>query len=550
MKNFLTICISLTIVVFPLIGANAEFDTEEEVDIFAQAAAQATTEPKSTPTPVASTTAPVAAFTNEDIEACWTEYIQNATRITTAPRLSGADSQAGEGMLEAFGTRYMPNAYDFYQETRDKALEKEQTLKENFPNGRPSDETEAVVYDKIAKAVAKSVAEYFRRRDELCHFYLRHKAGLLSDAELSDLDSAKICILLPLEVAELTQDSGDVQKTTEAERTFAGKYLPETLAAYDRLSNMLSDGETQFAALRADAVKLDAVRGDLTLDTLSRRLQTIRSRLNELAKTMKDDKLLHTVEEKTSEQLAEEDAERGKNFQKIEKDIALQTFANNQESKSIETAQLRASSYIISPIRGLPMVMVPVPDKDYAICAFEVTQALWQSVMKQNPSEFKGMNRPVECVSWDDCHEFLKRLNALPAIRESGAVYRLPTDEEWKYARSAGNMGSYHGRVDSMNATTFTLDEVAWFMDNSRGQTHPVGQKKPNTLGVYDMYGNVMELTEKVMIGFGSIPARGGSWESKLYSGEFWDFGTLGICAPEEYRSNCIGFRLAMTLSH
>ena len=557
MKKFLTICISLTIVVFPLIGANAEFDTEEEVDIFAQAAAfaqaavqaaaqttaQTTTEPKSAPTPVASTTAPAAAFTNEDIDAIWAEYIQNATRITTAPRMQGADPQAGEGVLEAFGMRYMPNAYDFYQETRDKALEKEQTLKENFPNGRPSDEAEAVVYDKVAKAVAKSVAEYFRRRDELCHFYLRHKAGILSDAELSDLDSTKICILLPLEVAELMRDNGDVQKPTDAERTFAEKYLPETLVAYDRLSNLLADGEKQFYALRADAVKLDAVRGDLTLDTLSRRLQTIRPHLNELAKTMKDDKLLHAVEEKTSEQLATEDAEQGRKFQVIEKNLVLQTSVEFIEEDTWNESVWGRIVSKMAPVNELDKAMVPIPGEDYAMCKYEVSQALWQSFMGENPSEFKGMDRPVENVSWNDCQEFLRRLNALPTVRESGAEYRLPTSEEWEYACRAGSTGDYCRLADGTEITEDTLDEVAWYYRNSEGETHPVGRKKPNAFGLYDMHGNVWEWTSS------------GSGSSRVRRGGGW-LDLAGRCAASSrdgnslgHRNDYLGFRLARTLA-
>ena len=136
--------------------------------------------------------------------------------------------------------------------------------------------------------------------------------------------------------------------------------------------------------------------------------------------------------------------------------------------------------------------MVQIPGEDYKMGKFEVTQAQWEEVMHENPSKFKNPDNPVENVSWDDCHAFLKKLNALPAVKQSGLMFRLPTDEEWEYACRAGATGDYCLRADGTEITSDTLDEVAWF-DGER--THPVGQKKPNAFGLYDMHGNVKEWT-------------------------------------------------------
>ena len=119
----------------------------------------------------------------------------------------------------------------------------------------------------------------------------------------------------------------------------------------------------------------------------------------------------------------------------------------------------------------------------YYIGKTEVTQALWMAVMGSNPSRFKGDYLPVEQVSWDDCQEFIRKLNAL-----TGQNFRLPTEAEWEFACRGGNNSrgyKYSGSND--------IDNVAWYDGNSGYKTHPVATKLPNELGIYDMTGNVWE---------------------------------------------------------
>lgn len=120
---------------------------------------------------------------------------------------------------------------------------------------------------------------------------------------------------------------------------------------------------------------------------------------------------------------------------------------------------------------------------DYYIGETEVTQELWEAVMGSKPSKFKGSQRPVERVSWNDCQGFIKKLNQL-----TGKNFRLPTEAEWEYAARGGNKSKGY-KYSGSN----TIGNVAWYDDNSNSQTHNVKTKSPNELGIYDMSGNVWE---------------------------------------------------------
>lgn len=180
--------------------------------------------------------------------------------------------------------------------------------------------------------------------------------------------------------------------------------------------------------------------------------------------------------------------------------------------------------------------MVDIPGNEYKICKYEVTQAEWEAVMGENPSRFKGYDRPVEGVSWYDCQRFLKKLNAMPEVKMTGLTYRLPMAEEWLYAYCAGGSGSE--MADGSEITEDTFDAIAWCEDNSGGETHSVGQKQPNAWGLYDMFGNVYEWTSTFV--YDHYEIYGGCWLNNAAE----CMSRPMSCARPNDRDNRYGLRL------
>jgi formylglycine-generating enzyme required for sulfatase activity len=184
----------------------------------------------------------------------------------------------------------------------------------------------------------------------------------------------------------------------------------------------------------------------------------------------------------------------------------------------------------------------------------EVTRKQWKQVMGSVPGNWEQASRPVEQVSWEEAVEFCRKLSALPEERKAGRVYRLPTEAEWEYACRAGSTTSYSFGEDEK-----LLGDYSWFDGNSSNQTYPVGQKKPNVWGLYDMHGNVWEWCSDW---YGDYPdgeatdpqgpssgservRRGGGW---LSSARNCRSANRDWSIPS-YRSYDFGFRLALSPS-
>ena len=190
---------------------------------------------------------------------------------------------------------------------------------------------------------------------------------------------------------------------------------------------------------------------------------------------------------------------------------------------------------------------------DFYIGKYEVTQKQWTDIMGTNPLSFKGCdNCPVESVSWNNVQEFLKKLN-----QKTGKTYRLPTEAEWEYAAGGGaNKRTKWAGTDNEDE----LGVYAWYDKNSGGKTHPVGLKKPNNLGIYDMTGNVWEWCGDY---YGSDyytnsplnnPKGPSTGPSRVMRGGSWDLIADNGCVANRYFITPgrdwydLGFRLSLAL--
>ena len=183
--------------------------------------------------------------------------------------------------------------------------------------------------------------------------------------------------------------------------------------------------------------------------------------------------------------------------------------------------------------------------KPFYIGMHQVTQEQWQAIMGANPSRSKHLKKPVEHVSWNACQDFVRKLS-----ERAGRKFVLPSEAEWEYACRAGSTTEY-----CFGDGEAGLGEYAWYGDNSNDMTHPVGQKKPNKWGLFDMHGNVWEWCEDAWHdSYGGAPTdgsawvergdrghrvvRGGAWVTPPANGRSATRGT-GVSANEDNASGC-----------
>jgi formylglycine-generating enzyme required for sulfatase activity len=228
-----------------------------------------------------------------------------------------------------------------------------------------------------------------------------------------------------------------------------------------------------------------------------------------------------------------------------QQEISYTTFTVN--GVSFDMAKVEAGTFTMGATSDYDNAHQVTLTNNYYLGKTEVTQALWKAVMGSNPSYFKGDNKPVEQVSWEDCQEFISKLNAA-----TGKHFRLPTEAEWEFAARGGN-NSRHYQYSGSN----TLNDVGWYTDNSSNTIHDVATKRPNELGLYDMSGNVWEWCSDWYGSYSSNtqydPAGPLSGSDRVLRGGYW--GGDGYYCRSWYRGihysvgyySTFGFRLALS---
>lgn len=221
--------------------------------------------------------------------------------------------------------------------------------------------------------------------------------------------------------------------------------------------------------------------------------------------------------------------------------------------------------------------MIQIPNKQFEVLSTEVTQKLYESVMNQNPSKNIGENNPVTNISWCDAIYFCNKLSKINGLTPVYSVhgetdvskwnyaakeglggqvtkndiangYRLPTVDEWQYAAKGGQDYTYAG--------SNTIDEVAWYDENSNRISHSVSQKKANAYGLYDMSGNVSELcydsangTDDKLIY--NLPGGVNKYHRKhcggsfIYNRKIYNYDYINFLSSKDY----IGFRIVRTIT-
>lgn len=257
----------------------------------------------------------------------------------------------------------------------------------------------------------------------------------------------------------------------------------------------------------------------------------------------------------------------------LEKTYVLDKMIRNTEANKL-SAELYLSRTFSSFSTGMEFVLIPAgefmmgsPDSEvgrydsegpthkvtiktsFYIGKYPVTQRQWKNIMGNNPSRFKGDDRPVEYVSWDDAKEFIKKLNET----EGTDKYRLPFEAEWEYACRAGTTTRFYFGDDDSN-----LNDYAWYNVNSGNETSSVGQKKPNPWGLYDMHGNIWEwVQDRWHDNYKGAPSDGSSWEdlsSRVSRGGGWRDSAASCRSAVRYdrapgnRVTHLGFRLMREL--
>ena len=431
-------------------------------------------------------------WTKEDTERYWEAIAERSDRIRLTRRLAG-DEETGEGVLESFGTRYMPNAYEVYQKARETAKEREQALVENFPRGIDSDPARGAIYAKACDATKKAVAEAYRRHDELCHFLLYLQAGVFTEPELAEIDEKPISVVLTGENRVFERYSAPLKVPSRDVFDWADKYAPEVSAVYRRWKTAFDESAKQWDDLKDEAIRIDAARAFGDLRPLSERLDELRCICDKLAKSLEESKLLHAVGDMTStEILSKFESEHGKKLADKEKELFdVRKYVRAWHSGWTEKFPIPFLFGGVSSVR--------VEGRKVLIGKYKVTRGLWMAVMGKPPESSNSCGAVWDSTSdlpafakKDEIYEFFSKLRDLPAFANVNVSFQVPGVSAWQAACLAGSpytcvmldgTRSFNSQQDVSRFSRELGDYDAWHSPKL------VGGRLPNAFGLYDMFG-------------------------------------------------------------
>jgi hypothetical protein len=425
--------------------------------------------------------------------------------------LSEEDKLAGEALLSEFGSKFMPNAYANFEKMKDVAVELQQIFNEEFSEPWTIKTTNPKwnSFNKVLEKFAKARTEYFICHDELCHYWLLSRFGVLSDKDFAQIDAQRLAVhLLPENVERAGYELLKMNPMEGKISDFAVKYAPESNAIYQKMGREFKELDALLSEVYKQRIKMDDVRYSRVLAVAVVKRNDLVREMNTLSLKLQAWYMDHKTMEKSSEDVNTCDVVMAKQLKPLVD--ALPSYIKDHALRpSIADSE-----------------MIAIPGRRYRMQRTEVTQRQWMAVMSKNPSDFKGADRPVENVSWEDCQEFIKRASQMDCRK-----YRLPTEEEWEFACRAGSTTEWGKR---RNGECGPLETMGWYDGNSGWGTHPVALKEPNAWGLYDMHGNVSEWTSETVI-------RGGCWH---YGARCCSASDRFAASPDNRRSY-LGFRLA-----
>lgn len=417
-------------------------------------------------------------------------------------------NEDGFVILENFSKNLLPNNYMKYIQLRNQSIEIENKTKQIIEQEKNKSNLNLTLYLKQTENLVYSLVNELRLQTDLSFLYLEYKIGAISKESLAKIDNCEKlyteCILSPNINIELDKlEIVDLDKILD----FTSTKLPNSYILLKQIKDDMEIKYTIFNNIKDDATKLNLFSFNSSPSALviynfqyTKLLDCFNDFINRIRLIYNDYNLIYISD-----------------YELLKKDIV---FSNElmlfTQSYSNFVEKLKFLNYQGLIIEDLISSMKRIPNRDFMISKYEITQKQWETIMGYNPSHFKGYELPVENISWDDCQIFLTTLNSMPEVMYDGITFRLPTQKEWEFACRGGSPGNYGLTKTNVKEKIIsregTIDELGWYSENSQKKTHHVGQKKPNSYGIYDMHGNVWEWTDTNSGRFKIIC--GGCWNS------------------------------------